>query len=159
MRFLLKGRQLMFLWTILQKDNNELVIKVYEAQKLFPTKDDFINQIIEDCDDIGLEWDENSIKNQTKNKFKVIVQNKLRTAAHSYLLEKKDKLSKLDNLSTDYSLKDYLTSHRLSIKEKQLLFKLSTRMIDVKANHPNMYIGELSCTLCDSNSMENQQQI
>ena len=58
----------MFLWTILQKDNNELVIKVYEAQKLFPTKDDFIDQIIEDCDDIGLELDENSIKNQKKNK-------------------------------------------------------------------------------------------
>ena len=59
----------MFLWTILQKDNNELVIKVYEAQKLFPTKDDFIDQIIEDCDDIGLELDENSIKNQKKNKW------------------------------------------------------------------------------------------
>ena len=82
------------------------------SSEIFPTKDDFINQIIEDCDDIGLEWDENSIKNQKKNKFKVIVQNKLRTAAHSYLLEKKDKLSKLDNLSTDYSLKDYLTSHK-----------------------------------------------
>ena len=81
----------MFLWTILQKDNNELVRKVYEAQKLFPTKDDFINQIIEDCDDIGLEWDENSIKNQKKNRFKVIVQNKLRAAAHTYLLEKKDR--------------------------------------------------------------------
>ena len=149
----------MFLWTILQKDNNELVRKVYEAQKLFPTKDDFINQIIEDCDDIGLEWDENSIKNQKKNRFKVIVQNKLRSAAHTYLLEKKDRLSKLDNLSTDYSLKDYLTSHRLSIKEKQLLFKLRTRMIDVKANYPSMYKGELSCNLCDSNSIENQQHI
>ena len=75
----------MFLWTILQKDNNQLVIKVYEAQKLFPTKDDFIDQIIEDCDDIGLELDENSIKNQK------MVKNKLRTAAHTYLLEKKDK--------------------------------------------------------------------
>ena len=32
-------------------------------------------------------------------------------------------------------------------------------MIDVKANHPNMYKGELSCTLCDSNSIENQQHI
>ena len=89
----------------------------------------------------------------------MIVQNKLRTAAHTYLLEKKDKLSKLDNLSTDYSLKDYLTSHRLSIKEKQLLFKLRTRMIDVKANYPNKHKGELFCTLCESNSTENQQHV
>ena len=74
----------MFLWTILQKDNNELVRKVYEAQKLFPTKDDFINKIIEDCDDIGLEWDENFIKNLKKNMFKVMVKNKLTLPRRGY---------------------------------------------------------------------------
>ena len=158
-RFLLKGRRLMFLWSILQKNNHELVRKVYEAQKLFATKDDFFNQIREDCEDIGLEWDENTFRNLKRDKFKAIVQNKIRNAAHSYLLEKKDKLSKLDNLSSDYLLKDYLASPRLSTKEKQLLFKLRTRMIDVKANYPNMYKGELSCALCDSNSIENQQHV
>ena len=37
MRFLLKGRRLMFLWTILQKDNNELVrgaIKIENRENL-----------------------------------------------------------------------------------------------------------------------------
>ena len=143
----------MFLWTILQKDNNELVRKVYEAQKLFPTKDDFINQIIEDCDDIGLEWNENTMKNLKKDKFKVLVKNKVRNAAHTYLIEKKEKLSKLANLSSDYTFKDYLGSHRLSITEKQLLLKLRTRMIDVKANYPNLYKSDLVCSLCDSNSI------
>ena len=159
MRFLLIGRRLMFLWTILQKDSNELVRKVYEAQKLFPIKDDFINQIREDCDNIGLEWDENSIKNLKKTRFKEIVKSKLRNSAHTYLLEKKEKLSKLDHLSSDYSLKDYLTSHKLSIKEKQILFKLRTRMIDVKANYPSMYKQELFCSLCESKSIENQQHL
>ena len=158
-RFLLKGRRLMFLWNILQKDSDELVKKVYEAQKLFPTKDDFFNQIKEDCDDIGLGWNENTIKNMKKNKFKVLVQNKVRNAAHTYLIEKKEKLSKLDNLSSDYTFKDYLGCHGLSITEKQLLFKLRTRMIDVKANYPNLYKGELFCSLCDSNTIENQQHI
>ena len=43
-RFVLKGRRLMYLWTILQKNEEELVSKVYQTQKLFPVKDDFIHQ-------------------------------------------------------------------------------------------------------------------
>ena len=50
--FLLKGRRLMYLWTILQKKEDELVSKVYQAQKIFPIKDDFVNQIKEDMDEI-----------------------------------------------------------------------------------------------------------
>ena len=103
----------MFLWSILQKHSDELVRKVYEAQKLFPTKDDFIYQIKEDCDDIGLNFDEDTFKSLKKDRFKLLVQNKLKNAAHTYLLEKKEKLSRLDNLSSDYSLTDYLTSHKL----------------------------------------------
>ena len=41
-RFVLIGRRLMYLWTILQKNEEELVSKVYQAQKLFPVKDDFV---------------------------------------------------------------------------------------------------------------------
>ena len=32
-------------------------------------------------------------------------------------------------------------------------------MIDVKANYPNLYKGELFCSLCDSSTIENQQHI
>ena len=35
-RFLLKGRILMFLWNILQKPEDELVRKVFNAEKSFP---------------------------------------------------------------------------------------------------------------------------
>ena len=126
---------------------------------MFTTKDDFINQIKEDCDDIGLEFDEEAFKSLKKDRFKALVKDKIRNAAHSYLLEKKGQLSKLDNLSSDYSLEDYLSSHRLSILEKQLLFRLRTRMVDVKCNYPSMYKSDLSCSLCDTKSMENQEHI
>ena len=52
LRFILKGRRLMYLWNILQKNEDELVTKVYNAQKLFPVKDDFFFQIKEDMDDL-----------------------------------------------------------------------------------------------------------
>ena len=56
----------MYLWNILQKNEDELVSKVYQAQKLFPTKDDFVNQVKEDMDDIELDLDEDTIQNMKK---------------------------------------------------------------------------------------------
>ena len=158
-KFLLKGRRLMFLWNILQKNDDELVRKVFNAQKMFPVKDDFIHQIKEDLEDIGMEFDEQVIMQIKKHKFKMIVNDKIRVASHSYLLQKKERLSKLDNLSSDYFMKDYLTTDRLSTDEKQLLFNLRTRMIPVKCNYESMYKDNLLCSLCETNSNESQQHL
>ena len=40
------------------EEDEELVSKVYKAQKLFPVKDDFVHQVIEDMEDNGLELNE-----------------------------------------------------------------------------------------------------
>ena len=39
-RFILMGRRLMNLWTLLQKSEKELAKQVYNTQKLFPVKKD-----------------------------------------------------------------------------------------------------------------------
>ena len=158
-RYVLIGRRLMYLWTILQKNEDELVSKVFKAQKLFPVKDDFVNQIIEDKEEIGLLLTESEIKFMKKTKFKNLVKEKIRVSAHSYLLQKKEKLSKLDNLTSDFNFKEYLSTDKLSISEKQLLFKLRTRMIPVKGNFSSMYKDDLSCHLCNMNLKESQEHL
>ena len=40
-KYLLKGRRVMYLWSILHQPEDELVWKVYNAQKMFPVKDDW----------------------------------------------------------------------------------------------------------------------
>ena len=158
-RYVLIGRRLMYLWTILQKNEDELVSKVFKAQKLFPVKDDFVNQITEDKEEIGLLLTESEIKFMKKTKFKNLVKEKIRVSAHSYLLEKKEKLSKLDNLTSDFNFKEYLSTDKLSISEKQLLFKLRTRMIPVKGNFSSMYKDDMSCRLCNMNLTESQEHL
>ena len=69
-RYVLIGRRLMYLWTILQKNEEELVSKVFRAQKMFPVKDDFVNQIKEDKEEIGLLLSDSEIMIMKKNKFK-----------------------------------------------------------------------------------------
>ena len=149
----------MYLWNILQKNEDELVTKVYNAQKLFPVKDDFFFQIKEDMDDLGLDLEEEAIKNMKKVKFKNLVNGKIRDAAQSYLIQKKENLSKLKNISCRFQLKEYLTTNRLSTSEKQLLFKLRTRMIPVKCNFPSMYKDNLFCQLCNTDTNESQEHV
>ena len=156
-RFLLKGRRVMYLWSILQQPEEELVKKVYNAQKMFPVKDDWIHQIESDLEDLGIEFDEVKIKNMKKAKFKEIVLEKMRESSHTHLLQEKDQnLSKLDELSSDYQMKDYLKTNRLTLQEKQLLFSLRTRMVPVKSNFKKKYGNDLSCMLCDK--FEESQQ-
>ena len=149
----------MYLWTILQKNDEDLVSKVFKAQKLFPVKDDFINQIKEDKEEIGLNLEDDDIKHMKKSKFKTLVKEKIRDAAHYYLIQKKESLSKLNNLSSEFNLKEYLTTDKLSTQEKQLLFQLHTHMIPVKGNFSSMYKDDMSCRLCNTNSDETQEHI
>ena len=75
---------------------------------MFPVKDDWIYQIKEDLDVLGIKFDEEKIKNTKKQKFKQIVRQKLTKTSHSHLLEEKNrKLSKLDGLSNEYGMKEY----------------------------------------------------
>ena len=52
----------MFWWDIINKGDNELLYKFYQAQKLKPVRNDFILQLVKDLDEIGLSISENEYK-------------------------------------------------------------------------------------------------
>ena len=54
-RYVAMKRRLMYLHNILIKPENELIKKVYEAQKLLPTKGDCYKQVMEDKNKLGLD--------------------------------------------------------------------------------------------------------
>ena len=74
-------------------------------------------------------------------------------------MQKKERLSKLNNLTSDFNFKEYLSTDKLSTSEKQLLFKLRTRKIPVKGNLSLMYKDDLSCRLCNTNQTESQEHL
>ena len=147
----------MYLWNILQHSDEEMLRKVYNAQKLFPVKDDWIHSVKEDLDILGISFDEEKIKSTKKEAFKKQVNTKIREASHSSLLE--DKKGKLENLSSHYGMKEYLSTDKLSLQHKQLLFNLRTRMVMVKCNYRRKYEGNLLCTLCDPQAEESQEHL
>ena len=82
-----------------------------------------------DTGDIVL-TDEIEIKNSKKIAMRKLLNDMIRDASHSSLLE--ERKGKLSNLEADYQLKEYLVTDQLSIEQKQLLFNLRTRMVFVK---------------------------
>ena len=67
----------MFYWNILQKGKDELVRKVFNSQKAFPVKNDFVCQIESDLEVCGIESDEEEISKMKKQRFKNLVDEKV----------------------------------------------------------------------------------
>ena len=131
--------------------------KVYNAQKLLPVKDDWIFTIKEDLEFLDIPFDEENIRRTKKETFKKLVNSKIREASHSSLLQ--DRKGKLENLSSHYGMKEYLSTEKLTLKNKHLLFNLRTRMFWVKCNYRQKYEGNLLCQLCETQSEESQEHL
>ena len=73
-KFLIKGKRLMFLHYLLTRDRSELLSKVYYAQKAKPVTGDWSELIKEDLEVTGLnKFSEDEIKGMKKSKWKKIV--------------------------------------------------------------------------------------
>ena len=83
-------------------------------------------------------------------KFKEYSKVKIKKAALKYLKNIQDRHSKVDNIKYEHiETQPYLKSPKFSTDEKQLLFKLRTRMTDVKCNFESMFDDNTECNLCN----------
>ena len=147
-RHIIIGRRLMFYWTILQKGESELVKRVLIAQQLNPVKNDLCLQFEGDLKTCGITLTMSEISQMKKCKFRKFVNSQLREVAKDYLMSLKVKHSKLFFLNNDYKLEKYLSSDNLSTAEKQTLFKLKTRMVEVKSNFKTKHDDQVTCSFC-----------
>ena len=153
-RFILSKRRLMYLWNILRKDKNELISKVYYAQKITPTKGDWYQTLIEEKEKYEITLSDEEISKLSKYKFKRIVDKKVNSFACQYLKQKgskHEKSLKILELVQDKSIlkrQEYLKGNNFSKTDCQLLFKLRSKMLDVKTNFSHFYNKDLSCRTC-----------
>ena len=144
-RFILASRRLMFMHAILQKNKEELVRKVFEAQKDDPIPGDFVELVKTDKELIGLNMTENEIMKMSKTKFKKFVKEKISDAAFKNLLELKQKHSKLSKISyKKFEISKYLSSPLFNTESRALLLALRTRTVSgVKCDFPGLYQDRL----------------
>ena len=103
---------------------------------------------------------EYQIKKMSKKLFKKNLKQKIRKNALLELNKIKESHSKMKNVKYEtLSLQPYLADSRFSLKQKQLLFKLRTRMLDVKGNFKSMFQGNIQCDLCNENVVQSQDHL
>jgi hypothetical protein len=100
---------------------------------------DWVRHIEEDKLELGITLTDCEIQGVFQNVFKTFVAKKVKTNHLKYLSSLKQNHSKAKFLNcTELKQADYLADSRFSSKEKQLLFKLRSKTLDVK--QPLVYL-------------------
>ena len=61
MRYILASRRILYLHAMLQKEESEMVRRIYEAQKSDPSLGDFFELVRQDCQNIRLNMSDQEI--------------------------------------------------------------------------------------------------
>ena len=88
--YIIKSRKLMFLHHVLSQDENSLIYRFFMAQISHPSKGDWVSDILQVLEDLGIEASLSDIGTMTKGKFHLIVKEKVNYHALRYLLKKKE---------------------------------------------------------------------
>ena len=147
-RFVLIGRRILFLWSILQKSQSELVKQVYQAQRMFPFKKSWASIVWNDMKNCNINLTEEEISKMKKGKFKTLVKKRIRLKSNEFLLKLQANHTKSINLDILEEPQEYLESEELTTAEKKLLFRLRSRMVDIKSNFKAKFKDDLLCTFC-----------
>ena len=149
-RFLLMSRRLLYLWDILQKNKSELVRKVFDSQKMFTVRNDWVLQVQSDLEECEIFLTENEISKMKRISYKKLVSEKINLLSAQYLSSLKERHSKSVHLQYSKEMQPYLRNESLSIECKKLMFRIKNRLIDVKTNYKGKYKNNLQCRLCQA---------
>ena len=148
LKYLIQYRRLLYLWHILNRDDSELIKRIYISQKNAPVYGDWVKMIDQDKSDLGIDLTETDIQRYSKDVFKSFVKKKIHAKHLSNLSEMKIKHSKSKFLDCSM-LKpaEYIVSQKFTTREKRLLFRLRSRTLELKGNFPGQF-QDLICRTC-----------
>ena len=153
----------MFLHNILKSDESELVLKVYMAQRLKPTRGDWYSMIQNEKIKYNILLSDEEIKKLSKPSFKRMVDRSVNNISFKCLTESGK--SKVQNIIKHTSqgrnglslMQPYLKTNMLTTEQKQNLFLLRCRNMTVKSNFKKQYQNDMTCRICcDPLSYENE---
>ena len=150
----------MYLQNILTRDKEELIRRVYEAQKSNPTHGDFIVLVKKDLEDINEPFDEDKFTSLNRIQLKTHIRNKIRQLVFDDLKLQQMTHSKIRDIQySQFKIQPYLKSHNFTPEMAGLLFSLRSSMIrNIKQNFSSSYQHNLKCKMIcnDSNAIDSQ---
>ena len=159
-RNLIQQRRLSFLYYILHEDPKSLVYRFFETQLNNRTKNDWVTRVLRDLKELQLNVNFDEIKGMKKASFDNLVKQSIVDKSLKELNKTKESHSKVMDLNHEYlKMKRYFLQSDLkaSKEEIQLVFKLRSRVTDLKTNLKGMY-ESFECTAC-GNEEESQKHV
>ena len=149
-QFIHKGRRLNFHKYISQKDPEELVSKIHEAQQQFSNPGDFCNLINQDMIDLDIHINKNHHTSMGSIQYKDWIKTKVTEAAFRYLTSIQQTHSKVKDIKySKLELQPYLHSPLFSRKQMSTLFRLRSRTFSgIKSDFSQLYKPDLACPVC-----------
>ena len=144
LRYILASRRILYLHTILQRSKDDLIRRVYNAQKADPVKGDFCQLVEDDMRLVGMNLSEEEMTRITKYQMKSEVKKKVKSAAFAYLLTNKEIRTKMDNIEyNSFTLQPYLSTPHLTADQSSLLLAMRTRTVrGVRSDFGEMFASK-----------------
>ena len=157
-KFITMIRRLMFLNYLLSQKETSMISKVLLPQIRDPLKGDWWLQAKQDLQSLSLNYTLHEIKVMSKGAFKGVVKTAAENAAFKWLIERKQKLSKIKHIQfQNLSIQNYLVCDELSLPDKMFLSAARGRMLNLRVNFRNKYV-DTYCPLCAQQQTQHQQQ-
>ena len=148
-KFVLVGKRLMYLWNLLQKSERGLAKQVLLAQIEFPSTGDWVSQVREDLISCEIHLSFQEIKQMKRGYFKQLVDKRIKYITKCYLTKVQSEHSKTSNLIYSDKPQPYLLSDRLTLLEKQTLFKLRCKVNICKESFKSSHLNDMKWVICD----------
>ena len=147
--YILASRRLNYLHNVLTKDADELVQRVYFAQKVNPNKGDWCIIIQNDMEMVNMNLSECEISSMSKTHFKNHVKTCVSDAAFKSLRliqSEHDKVKHIDYRS--FKPQSYLTSAIFNCEESSTLFNMRSNTVNgFKMCFSSIYKNDTKCKL------------
>ena len=156
------ARRLNYLQTILKRNNEEVIWKVYTAQKSAPTKGDWTNLVQEDMGKIELEISDEAIAGISDEDYKDLVRSKVRLNALNELKIRQKGHNKVKHIPFVHlqAPQEYLTSTLFNNKMKKILFNLRCKTLKtIRDNFHKFYHNDIKCKLCGTGEIDSQEHL
>ena len=138
----------------MDKQDNELIKKVFLAQRESPNQGDFVTLVTQDLLDLNMTLEEALCKNTTKVQLKKKIKNSAITAALKALKDKLSSHTKLKHIKyTSLQMQPYLKSPALTADEIHQLTSFRSQCVRGMRTHFKKMYTSLVCPLkCSPNA-------
>ena len=146
-RYIIACRRILYLQCIVQRSDDELVKKVYMAQKADPTNGDFCQLVDQDLQLIDLRLSEDQIAAISYFEFKKLVKLKTSQAAFKHLMAIKETKTKMDNIMYTNSFMPQPYMMNWTREQASLMLALRTRTVrGIRTDFGKMFLDK-TCPL------------